>query len=106
MRALAVASAKRVGALPNLPTMVEAGLPGYETSTWSGVRAPAGTSKATVAKLSAEMNKIVAMLDVREKLQGAGLEIGGGTPQQFADFIGTEITKWARVAKDAGIQPE
>jgi len=106
VRALAVTTAKRVDVLPSLPTMAEAGLPGYETSTWGGILAPAGTPKATVAKLNAEMNKILAMPDVREKMQGAGLEIGGGTPQQFADFIGVEIIKWGKVAKDAGIQPE
>lgn len=106
VRALAVTTAKRVDVLPNLPTMAEAGLPGYETSTWGGILAPAGTPKATIAKLNVEMNKILAMPDVREKLQGAGLEIGGGTPQQFADFIGSEIIKWAKVAKDAAIVPE
>ena len=106
VRALAVTTAKRVGVLSTLPTMAEAGMPGYETSTWGGILAPAGTPKATVAKLNAEMNKILAMPDVREKLQGAGLEIGGGTPQQFTDFIGAEIIKWGKVAKDAGIQPE
>ncbi len=106
VRALVVTTAKRVDVLPSLPTMAEAGLPGYETSTWGGILAPAGTPKATVAKLNAEMNKILAMPDVREKMQGAGLEIGGGTPQQFADFIGVEIIKWGKVAKDAGIQPE
>jgi len=106
VRALAVTTPKRVGVLPTLPTMAEAGLPGYETSTWGGILAPVGTPKATVAKLNAEINKILAMPDVRKKLEDAGLEVGGGTPQYFGDFIGTEMTKWAKVAKDAGIQPE
>ena len=106
VRALAVTTAKHVGVLPNLPTMAEAGLPGYETSTWGGILAPAGTPKATVGKLNAEMNKILAMPDVRKKLEDAGLDVGGGSPQQFTDFIGSEMTKWAKVAKDAGIQPE
>jgi tripartite-type tricarboxylate transporter receptor subunit TctC len=106
VRALAVTTAKHVGVLPNLPTMAEAGLPGYETSTWGGVLAPAGTPKAIVAKLNAEINKILAMPDVRKKLEDAGLDVGGGSSQQFTDFIGSEMTKWAKVAKDAGIQPE
>ena len=106
VRALAVTTTKRVGVLPNLPTMAEAGLPGYETSTWGGILAPAGTPKTTVAKLNAEINKILAMPDVRKKLEDAGLDVGGGSSQQFADFIATEMTKWAKVARDAGIQAE
>jgi tripartite-type tricarboxylate transporter receptor subunit TctC len=106
VRALAVTTPKRVGVLPTLPTVGEAGLPGYETSTWGGILAPAGTPKSTVAKLNAEINKILAMPDVRKKLEDAGLEIGGGSPQNFTDFIGSEMTKWAKVAKDAGIQAE
>ncbi len=106
VRALAVTTAKRFDALPNLPTMAEAGLPTYETSTSGDIDAPAGASKAMVAKLNAEMNKTLAMPDIREKLQGAAQDMGGGTPQPFADFIDLEITKWGKVAKDAGIQPE
>ena len=106
LRALAVTTPKRSTVLPDVPTMKEAGLPDYETSTWGGLLAPAGTPKATVAKLNAEVNKILAMPDVRKTMQDNGIEPGGGSPQQFADFIGTETLKWAKVAKDAGIQPE
>lgn len=106
LRPLAVTTAKRSSVLPDVPTMQEAGVPGYETSTWGGLLAPAGTPKATVAKLNAEVNKILAMPDVRKTLQDNGIEPGGGTPQQFGDFIGTEMVKWSKVAKDAGIQPE
>ncbi len=106
VRALAVTTAKRSSAAPNVPTMIEAGFPDYQTSTWGGVLAPAGTPREVVAKLNAEMNKALNAPDVRQKLQDAGIEVGGGTPQQFADFIGTEMVKWARVAKDAGIAPE
>ena len=70
------------------------------------ILAPAGTAKATLSKLNAEINKILAMSDVRKKLEDAGLDVGGGSSQQFTDFIGTEMTQWAKVAKDAGIQPE
>ena len=106
VRALAVTTAKSVSVLPNVPTMAEAGLPGFETSTWSGILAPAGTPKATVAKLNTELNKILAMPDIRQKFQEGGLDIGGGTSQQFADFMSSEIAKWAKVASAAGIQPE
>jgi len=106
LKALAVTTEKRSFVDPNVPTMQEAGLPGYETSTWGGLLAPAGTPKATVAKLNAEVNKILAMPDVRQKLIDNGIEPGSGSPQQFHDFLGTEMVKWAKVAKDAGIQPE
>ena len=106
VRPLAVTTAKRASILPDLPTMAEAGLPGYETSTWGGLLAPAGTPKATVARLNAEVNRILALPDVRKTLQDAGIEPGGGSPQQFGDFISSEIVKWAKVAKGANIQPE
>lgn len=106
VRALAVTTAKRVPSLKDLPTMAEAGLAGYETSTWGGVLAPAGTPKAVVAKLNAEMNKALGAPDVRQKLADAGIEPEGGTPEQFTRFIQSEMGKWGKVAKDAGIQPE
>jgi tripartite-type tricarboxylate transporter receptor subunit TctC len=105
LKPLAVTTAKRVPGV-DLPTMAEAGLPGYETSTWGGVLAPANTPKDVVAKLNAEFNKALADPDVKKKLNDAGIEIAGGTPQQFADFIVAEQKKWAKVAKDANIQPE
>jgi len=106
VKALAVTTAKRSSIAPDVPTMAEAGLPGYETSTWGGVLAPAGTPKDVVAKLNAEFNKDLAMADVKKKLTDAGIEPAGGTPQQFTDFIQAEMKKWAKVAKDANIQPE
>jgi tripartite-type tricarboxylate transporter receptor subunit TctC len=101
-----VTTAKRASTLPNVPTMAEAGLPGYETSTWGGLLAPAGTPKPVVAKLAAEVTRILALPDVKQKLLDTGVEPVGGTPDQFSAFIGKEITKWAKVAKDTGIQPE
>lgn len=106
VRALAVTTAKRSAAAPDVPTMAEAGMSGYETSTWGGILAPAGTPKAVVAKLNAEINKALSAPDVRQRLQEAGIEVGGGTPQQFSSFIQSEMVKWAKVAKDADIQPE
>lgn len=106
VRPLAVTTARRSSTAPQVPTMAEAGLPGYETSTWGGVLAPAGTPRAVVDKLNAEINKALASPDVRERLQNAGIEPAGGTPAQFASFLQVEMGKWAKVAKDAGIQPE
>ena len=106
VRALAVTTATRSSVAPTVPTMMEAGMAGYETSTWGGVLAPAGTPKAVVNKLNAEMNKALSSPDVKQRLQEAGIEPGGGTPQHFSDFIQSEMVKWAKVAKDAGIQAE
>jgi tripartite-type tricarboxylate transporter receptor subunit TctC len=106
VRGLAVTTAKRSSSQPNLPTIAEAGLPGYDANTWGGILAPAGTPKAVVATLNAEINKALASEDVRAKLMAAGIEIQGGTPQVFADYIKAEIAKWGRVTKEAGIQPE
>ena len=106
VRALAVTTARRSAVFPDLPTMQEAGIRGYETSTWGGLLAPAGTPKEVIAKLNAEVNKALAAPDVREKLAAAGIEPAGGSPQQFADFIQSEMTRWGKVAKDAGVQPE
>ena len=106
VRALAVTTAKRSSTAPEVPTMAEAGLPGYETSTWGGILAPAGTPKDVVAKLNAEFNKAISAPDVRKKIGDAGIEPGGGTPEQFASYIQSEMKKWEKVAKDAGVQPE
>lgn len=106
LRALAVTTPKRLPAFPEVPTVAEAGLPGYETSTWGGLLAPAGTPKAVVAKLAAETTRILALPDVRERMLAAGVEPVGGTPEQFAAFIGSEMVKWGKVAKAAGIEPE
>ncbi len=106
LRALAVTTPKRLPALPDVPTVAEAGLPGYETSTWGGLLAPAGTPKATVAKLAAETTRILALPDVRERMLAAGVEPVGGTPEQFTAFVGSEMVKWGKVAKAAGIEPE
>lgn len=106
VRALAVTTATRSGVFPDLPTMAEAGLKGYETSTWGGLLAPAGTPKDVVAKLNAEANKALAAADTREKLAAAGVEPAGGTPAQFAAFIQSEMARWAKVAKAAGLEPE
>jgi tripartite-type tricarboxylate transporter receptor subunit TctC len=106
LRGIAVTTAKRSSAMPELPTIAESGLPGYDASTWGGILAPAGTSKDIVLKINASINAALQMDDVRKRLMGAGIEIQGGTPEQFAYVIRNEVEKWGRVTKAAGIQPE
>jgi tripartite-type tricarboxylate transporter receptor subunit TctC len=106
VRGLAVTTTTRSPSQPNLPTIAESGLPGYDANTWGGILAPAGTPKDVVARLNAEINKALAAEDVRAKLTAAGIEIQGGTPQRFADYIKGEVAKWGKVTAEAGIQPE
>jgi tripartite-type tricarboxylate transporter receptor subunit TctC len=106
LRGLAVTTANRSSAFPELPTIAESGLAGYDASTWGGILAPAGTPKDTVAKLNASINSALRMEDVRSRLVSAGIEIQGGTPEQFGNVIKAEIDKWGRIVREAGIQPE
>ncbi|MEK7877014.1 MAG: tripartite tricarboxylate transporter substrate binding protein [Pseudomonadota bacterium] len=106
LRALAVTTAKRSRLMPELPTIAEAGVPGFEAMTWHGVLTTGGTPPAIVNKLSAEINRILQLSDVRERLGTLGAEIIGGTPKEFADHIRREIPKWAKVIKDAGVRLE
>jgi len=104
LRALAVSGAKRSPAAPDLPTLAEAGVPGYEATNWYGVAAPAATPRAVVAKLNAEIARVLALPDVRERLLNLGMEVETGSPDAFAEYIKREIAKWARVVKSAGIR--
>jgi tripartite-type tricarboxylate transporter receptor subunit TctC len=106
LRGIAVTTAARSSAFPELPTIAESGLAGYDASTWGGILAPARTPKDVVSKLNGAINAALKMEDVRSRLSGAGVEIQGGTPEQFGDVIKAEIDKWGRIVKEAGIQPE
>src|SRR5438309_9312553 len=106
LRGLAVTTAKRASSMPELPTIAESGLPGYDAATWGGILAPAGTPKPVVAKLNGASNTALTQEGVRAKLGGAGIEIQGGTPEEFGAVIRTEFEKWGRIVKQAGIQPE
>jgi tripartite-type tricarboxylate transporter receptor subunit TctC len=106
VRGLAVTTLTRSNAVPDLPTIAEAALPGYDASTWGGILAPAKTPKDVVMKLNTAMNNALKMDDVRAKLIGAGIQIQGGTPEQFAAVIKSEVDKWGKVVKEANIQPE
>lgn len=105
LRPVAVTTAHRSLALPELPTIAESGVPGYEAATWYGLLAPAGTPKAIVGRLHAEIVKILAT-DTRQQLVAQGFEPVGNTPAEFAAYIKSEITKWGKVIRDAGIKPE
>ena len=102
LRALAVTSGARAAALPDLPTLAESGLPGFEASSWFGVLAPAGTSRDIVAKLNGAIAGWLASPEAKEKLLAQGAIAAGGTPEDFARHIGAETSKWAKVVKASG----
>ena len=106
VRALGVTTAKRSRFLPELPTIAEAGVPGFEASTWHGVLVPAGTPGAIVERLNMEINRMLQLADVRERLAAMGAEVVGGSAKEFADHIQREIPKWAKVVKAIGVQLE
>jgi tripartite-type tricarboxylate transporter receptor subunit TctC len=106
LRALAVATPKRSPNAPDLPTIAETGLAGFDATAWQGLVGPAGMPPDVVKRLNEAFNKVMAMPAVREKLVGGGLEPVGGTPEQFGSFIGSEIAKWTRIAKDVGAKAE
>ncbi|MBI2318924.1 MAG: tripartite tricarboxylate transporter substrate binding protein, partial [Betaproteobacteria bacterium] len=103
LRALALTSAERSPALPDLPTVAEAGVPGYEATSWYGIVAPARTPKEIITELNTELVKILKMPDIREKLSSQGVEPVTNTPEQFAAYIKAEIAKWAKVIKDRNV---
>ena len=104
VRPLAVTSAKRSTLLPDVPTLVEAGVPDVDLVTWIGFAAPAGTDNAIIAKLNAEIVRALNAPDVRERLTGMGMEVVGSTPEQFAQTIKDDTVKFGRIIKAAGIK--
>ncbi|MFO1306145.1 MAG: tripartite tricarboxylate transporter substrate binding protein [Burkholderiales bacterium] len=102
IKALAVTTAQRSSLVPDLPTMAEAGLPGFDISTWYGLFAPAGTPPAIVAKWNADVTKILTSPDVRAKLIADGADPSPDTPEQFREFIARELAKYARIVKASG----
>jgi len=106
IRALAVTPAKRSPAAPDLPTLDEAGLKGYDASSWFGLFAPAGTPGEVVAKIAAESQRILQLPDVRDRLLGLGAQPVGSAPAEFGKFVQDEISKWAGVIRKAGVKLE
>ena len=105
-RAIAITSKTRNPLLPNLPTMGESGYPAVEVLNWQGLVGPKGLSPELVKLLNATANKAMLDKDLREKILSQGNELGGGTPEQFAALIKAEMPRWAKVVKDAKIEPE
>lgn len=103
LRVLAVSTAKRASAMPGVPTVAESGLLGYEATNSHGVLALAGTPREVINKLNAEIVRILNLPDVRERLIGIGAEPVGNTPEQFGEYLRSEIAKWAKVIKDIGM---
>lgn len=106
LRALAFTSAQRVPGAPDVPTLAESGFPGFEVMSWYGILAPAGTPQEIVRKLNAEINRILRLPAVRDRMAALGAEPTGGTPEQFAATIKADAARWAKVVAEAGIRIE
>jgi tripartite-type tricarboxylate transporter receptor subunit TctC len=106
VRALGVTTAKRAETLPEVPSIAEAGLPGYEATQWFGVLAPAGTPRAIIERLHKDIVSALRSPDTKQHLSGEGALIVASTPAEFAAYLRAETDKWARVVKAAGIKPE
>jgi tripartite-type tricarboxylate transporter receptor subunit TctC len=104
LRALAISSAKRSAAAPELPTVAESGMPGYESGTWFGLFAPAGTPREIISRLNGEINKIVATADMKSRLVAQGADPISVTPEQFRAFVKKELERWGKVVKTIGIK--
>jgi tripartite-type tricarboxylate transporter receptor subunit TctC len=106
LRALAVTAARRSPSVPELPTVSEAGVPGFEATTWHGVVVPAATPAALVERMNRDIVAVLGLPDLRERLAGLGAEVITGTPRDFAGYIAAEIPKWAKVVRDSGARIE
>ena len=106
LKPLGVGSAARVPALPDVPTISEAGVPGYEATNWWGIVAPAGTPRPVIERLHRELSVILASAETKKRFEREGGEAAQMTPEEFGRFIAAETTKWAKVVKEAGIRPE
>jgi tripartite-type tricarboxylate transporter receptor subunit TctC len=106
LRALGVSSVKRSAVIPDVPTIAEAGVPGYSAASWNGVLVPAGVPQPILRKLNADIIKVLQSAEVRERLAGDGAESVGSSAQEFGAFIRSEIEKWAKVVKTANLRPE
>ena len=107
LRPLAIAIGRRSAALPEVPTLAEAaGLPGFEMSAWQGIVVPTGTPREIVTRLNAEVNKAAQSPDLRARLAALGAEVLGGTSEQYAEYLRSELARWARVVRDSGAKAD
>ena len=105
LRLLAVTGKERSAAMPSVPTVAET-VPGFEVSPWYGFFVPAGTPAAVIAKISADAQKVIASDEVQQALRKRGLDPATNTPAEFAAFVRSDLAKWARIVKDAGVKPD
>ena len=106
LRPIATGGAKRAAALPEIPTIAESGVPGYEANNWWGILAPVGTPDAVIRKINAEANAVTMLADTQKRLASEGVETIAATPEQFGRHIAAEMAKWLKVTKDANIKAE
>lgn len=106
LRPLGVTTTTRIQALPDVPSIAEAGLPGYESTQWFGLLAAAGTPRPIIDRLYQEISSALRAPGMKERLTAQGMEVAGSTPEEFASLITSETEKWAKVIKAAGIKPE
>jgi tripartite-type tricarboxylate transporter receptor subunit TctC len=106
LRALSINGPRRSPALPEVPTAGESGLPGFEADFWIGLFAPAGTPRAVIARLNAEVNKIMSEDAMKERFMVIGVDPAPGTPEQFGDILAKDIERWSKSVKSAGLKPE
>ncbi len=106
LRALASAGARRAPLAPDVPTLAESGLPGYDVATWVGLLAPAGTPSEAIQKWNHHINRLLQIPEMRAQQMSQGMQPAGGTPEQFGDLIRSEVTRWGKVARQAGLAPD
>ena len=106
LRALATTGTKRLSVLPELPTVAEAGVAGYESSTWTAMAAPARTPQAVIERLNREVNAVLQLPDVQERSSAMGSVITGGTPEWFHEYLKSELVKYGKLIKAMGVTPE
>lgn len=106
LRALAITSGKRSPALPDIPTVDEAGVPGYQVSVWFGLVAPSGTPRDAVMRLNAEINRVLALPEVRERFGGSGIDIVGGAPETFGSLVREQVATWGKVVREGNIRAD
>ncbi|MBL8379279.1 MAG: tripartite tricarboxylate transporter substrate binding protein [Burkholderiales bacterium] len=106
LRALAITSGKRSPAMPDIPTVDEAGVPGYQVSVWFGLVAPSGTPRDAVTRLNTEINRVLALPEVRERFGGSGIDIVGGAPETFGNLVREQVATWGKVVREGNIRAD
>ena len=106
LRAIAVSTSKRIGSMPDLPTIAESGLPGYDSGVWYAMLAPRGTPQNVLTRLHEEFRKVLADPGIRDFLTKSGIDPEGGSPEELTRYMRSELAKWAKVVKESGAKPD